>query len=132
MEKHPPMKTLSSLYRSALLAQTAETPFDRRETFHLRYQVYCLERAFEPNEECRDCVESDDHDDRAIHFITRYRHTGRALGVTRLVMDHSDAPLPIEAHGIATVNHVLDRQRGMVRRLGVVSRMAVIRGMKTL
>jgi|GEM_PF-1488083 len=126
------MKTLSSLYRSALLAQTAETSFERREAFHLRYQVYCLERGFEPIEECRDGVETDAHDDRAIHFITRYRHTGRALGVTRLVMDHSDAPLPIEAHGIAAVNHELDRQRGMGRRLGEVSRLAVTRELKQL
>jgi N-acyl-L-homoserine lactone synthetase len=68
--------------------ELADTPALRREAFRLRYQVYCVERAFEVGQ---DGLEWDQYDDFARHAIVRCRHSGEVMGTVRLVLPKSPA-----------------------------------------
>lgn len=128
------MKNLTTLYRSSLQAHTATTTAERNEAFRLRYQVYCLERGFEPPGMSGKQIETDTYDKNAIHFLTRYRATRSVLGVTRLVVDQADtaSSLPIESHAIPGVETALNELRADGHRLAEVSRLAVTRDLGSL
>lgn len=128
------MKNLPALYRSSLQAHTVKTAVERDEAYRLRYRVYCLERGFEPPATGSDKIETDAHDAHAVHFLARHRFTGNALGVTRLVIDNQKQPgsLPIEQHGIATVDQQLEDLRSMGHTVAEVSRLAVTRDLSQL
>lgn len=127
------MNSLTALYQSRLQVLTATSKADRKEAFRLRHQVYCIERGFEPPAE--NSVETDDHDDTALHFITRHRYNRRVLGVTRLIMDEhaSGRRLPIEAHELPSVRSHLADLRGLsTAKVAEVSRLAVTRDVARL
>jgi len=63
------------------------SPDQLEDVFRLRYQVYCLERGFEPAENGR---ESDAFDPFARHALIRHRATRQAVGTVRLIV-----PAPI-------------------------------------
>ncbi len=74
----------------------AETPEDRQEAYRLRYQVYCLERGFEPGQ---NGLEMDEYDGYAPHVLLRVRATGQVIGTVRLVTTSRFDPeilLPME------------------------------------
>ena len=60
----------------------AKTDDELDEVFRLRYQVYCLERGFEPAVGGR---EIDRFDRLAVHALLRHRVSGQPLGTVRLV-----------------------------------------------
>src|SRR3974377_1386970 len=84
----------------------AATPTLRREAYRVRYQVYCVENAFEdPEQHISDC-ESDDEDDRSIHTLLLHRRTNEIAGTTRVILPDERRPLPV-----ATLLHGSDRRR---------------------
>lgn len=62
--------------------ETAQTKDQLEEAFRLRYQVYCLERSFEPG---LNGMESDEFDDLAHHVLLRHRESQQVVGTVRLV-----------------------------------------------
>jgi N-acyl-L-homoserine lactone synthetase len=65
------------------------------EVHRLRYQVYCLERGFEP---ARDGRESDPADAFSTHALVRERATGQAVGTVRLIapgLGDGEARMPV-------------------------------------
>ncbi len=79
-----------------ILADSAEA---RRIHYRLRYQVYCLEQAWEPVSRFPDGEEKDEFDDRAVHFMIRNRFTGDWIAALRVVLPGEDL-LPIESLGV--------------------------------
>jgi len=69
--------------------ETADHSSLVREACRLRYQVYCLERKYEPGQ---GQTETDDFDDRARHVVLRHRETGMVIGTVRLVLMSPSAP----------------------------------------
>jgi N-acyl-L-homoserine lactone synthetase len=69
--------------REEASVELADTPDLRREAYRLRYQVYCVERAFEAGQ---NGMERDKYDDFASHAIVRWRNTGVVVGTVRLVL----------------------------------------------
>ncbi|HUN43418.1 MAG TPA: PEP-CTERM/exosortase system-associated acyltransferase [Acetobacteraceae bacterium] len=63
--------------------ELADTPAARREAFALRYQVYCIERNYEPG---YNGIEQDGYDDSAVHAVARWRQTGKVIGTVRLIL----------------------------------------------
>jgi N-acyl-L-homoserine lactone synthetase len=59
------------------------SPDELDDVFRLRFQVYCLERGFEPADNGR---ESDAFDPFARHALVRHRGTRQAVGTVRLVV----------------------------------------------
>lgn len=76
-----------------ILADTAEA---RRIHYRLRYQVYCLEQAWECADQFPDGEEKDEYDPRAVHFLVRDRRTGQWTATLRVVLP-GEEPLPIES-----------------------------------
>jgi N-acyl amino acid synthase of PEP-CTERM/exosortase system len=62
----------------------ANTPELLRIAHSIRYQVYCVERAFESDEH-RNGLEIDPFDERAIHSLIIHRASGEAAGTVRLI-----------------------------------------------
>lgn len=60
-----------------------------RKAFELRYQVYCLERGFEPGV---GGLEKDEFDSNARHVLLRRRDTREVLGTVRVVLPRPEAP----------------------------------------
>jgi N-acyl-L-homoserine lactone synthetase len=60
----------------------ADTPELLEEVFRLRYQVYCVERAFEPGRNGKEC---DEFDSRARHVLLVHRASGDPIGTVRVI-----------------------------------------------
>jgi N-acyl-L-homoserine lactone synthetase len=63
--------------------EIARTPESLNEVFRLRYQVYCLERKFEPG---ANGIETDEFDATSRHVLLRHRESNEPLGTVRLVI----------------------------------------------
>jgi N-acyl amino acid synthase of PEP-CTERM/exosortase system len=66
-----------------------ETAEQLTESFRLRYEVYCVENAFEDPAQNPNSMETDSCDARALHSLLRRRGSDRVLGTVRLIL-----PLP--------------------------------------
>lgn len=75
----------------AVIADTTES---RLIHYHLRYQVYCLEKQFEPSERFDNCLEIDSFDQHSVHFLIQHKASGNWVGAARLVIGEP-AQLPI-------------------------------------
>lgn len=67
--------------------ESAETKEELEEAFRLRYQVYCLERNFEPG---LNGIETDEFDATARHVLLRHRESRQVIGTVRLVPPRTD------------------------------------------
>ncbi|HEY2540862.1 MAG TPA: PEP-CTERM/exosortase system-associated acyltransferase, partial [Stellaceae bacterium] len=76
----------------------ADTPDLRDLAYRLRYQVYCVENAFEDPTRCSGKREADEDDDRSVHTLLVHRQSGAVAGTARLILPHpgSGRVLPIE------------------------------------
>jgi len=98
----PESNASSRLYESYLNnfkiveANTAEL---RELSYRLRYQVYCVENAFEDAAANSGELESDAYDDYSVHALVMHRPTGMAAGTVRLILPGADLepPLPFLA-----------------------------------
>jgi N-acyl-L-homoserine lactone synthetase len=98
----------------------ADTPGLLDEVFRLRYQVYCLEKGFEPG--CNN-KEIDEFDSRAGHVLLVHRESGEPIGTARVVPSGPSAGL----HGLPMTSICAP---GLMRHLpplttGEISRFAV-------
>lgn len=102
----------------------------RARAYHARYQVYCREFQFEPEENCPNQMEQDEFDAQARHCLLVHKPTGIAVGCVRLVMPHPvepDSPLPFERYCRHSLNpQLVDLDAIDRRRIGEFSRLAVI------
>src|SRR5579863_51804 len=80
------------LYDSYFEIGPAETAEQLMAAFRLRYEVYCVENAFENPADNPFGMETDAHDSRALHSLLLRRGTGEVLGTVRLI-------LPLSARG---------------------------------
>lgn len=67
------------------------------ELFKLRYDVYCIERAFLNPDDSYDGMEFDDYDDSATHFAA-YTMDEALIGTVRLVTPRAPRAFPLELH----------------------------------
>jgi len=66
-----------------IIADTAES---KKTHYHLRYQVYCLDVAFEDASMYPDRMEWDEYDQSSVHFLVRSRVTGHWVGAMRMIL----------------------------------------------
>lgn len=70
----------------------ATTPELLRKAYRLRYQVYCVENAFEDPGQQIDHSEIDEYDDRAVHTLLVHRRSGEVVGTSRVILPHKGEP----------------------------------------
>lgn len=96
------------------------------EALRLRYQVYCLENAYENAAAFPDGMERDQYDLRSLHSLLVHRHSNQVAGTVRLIRPDPHQPLeslPIDA----LCAEALLRDQTVLPRHGIaeVSRFAV-------
>jgi N-acyl amino acid synthase of PEP-CTERM/exosortase system len=73
-------------YRSIFASSIADRIEDRADCFRIRFQVYCIDNAFEDPEDNPDGLETDTYDSHSVHSLLTQRSTGNAIGTVRLVL----------------------------------------------
>jgi len=92
-------KSLREAYDQYFQVVRAETDDLREWSYRLRYQVYCIENAFEPVAENPGERETDRYDPQSVHSLLVHHPTGTVVGTTRLILprvNDSAIPLPVE------------------------------------
>ena len=87
---------ISKLYTRHFDVLRADTPALLDRVYELRYQVYCVENAFEDPAENLGGREIDADDDRAAHVLLIHRDSGQAAGTARVIFPDHRRPLPIQ------------------------------------
>lgn len=82
-------------YESYFRTQRADTHALIRTAQAIRYQVYCLERRFESEDDHKDCLERDAHDALSVHSLIFHRPTSDAIGTARLILPGTGTSLPV-------------------------------------
>jgi N-acyl amino acid synthase of PEP-CTERM/exosortase system len=77
---------LVDLYNQYFEVIHAESTEQIRECFRLRYQVYCVENAFEDPLQNPGGLETDEFDSAALHSMLRHRPSGKIVGTVRLLL----------------------------------------------
>lgn len=125
---------LTETYHDYFDIEIADTPALIRESYALRYQVYCVENPFENADEFPEQLEKDAYDERSVHGLVRYRPRDLVVATVRLVLpDAQDprAPFPIEAHCAQSIAQSGLNARMLPRRsLAEISRFAVSKELK--
>ena len=107
----------------------ADSPTLLDDVHQLRYQVYCLERGFEP---AKDGRESDPADAFSIHALVRERATGQAVGTVRLIapgLAGGEARMPLcEITGSAPWRHLPRAATGEISRFALSKRVRAEHG----
>ena len=73
-------------YKSIFASSIADRIEDRADCFRIRYQVYCIDNAFEDPEDNPNGLETDTYDSHSVHSLLTHRSTGNAIGTVRLVL----------------------------------------------
>lgn len=84
------MSSLKDIYNQYFDVLRADTPALLDQVYRLRYQVYCIENAFEPIAENPNERETDQYDDRSLHSLLVHRPTGAFVGTVRLILPDND------------------------------------------
>jgi N-acyl amino acid synthase of PEP-CTERM/exosortase system len=87
---------MSRLYTNHFDVIRADTPALLDRVYEIRYQVYCLENAFEDPAQNLGGREIDTDDDRAAHVLLIHRESGEAAGTARVIFPDRRRPLPVE------------------------------------
>lgn len=84
----PPPKDarLTDLFDHWFETKTATTADEVEQAYRLRYQVYCVENAYEEASNNPDGLERDAFDQHAVHSILIHRPTQTTMGAVRLVL----------------------------------------------
>jgi N-acyl-L-homoserine lactone synthetase len=123
----------------------ADTPKLVQAACRLRYQVYCLERGFEPG---NNGIETDEFDSRAHHVLLIHRDSGEPIGTSRVIpatsgggfddlpMTSACAPgllrnLPIRTTGEIS-RFAVSKRRRMSCRAGALIRLGLMQGILRL
>ncbi len=95
-----------------------------RETFRVRYEIYCEECAFLPAARYPDGLERDEYDDHSVHFAAFA--DGEVIGTVRMVR-HSPLGYPLHRHcNVLYVDEAALPQDGLIE----VSRLALRRSFR--
>jgi N-acyl amino acid synthase of PEP-CTERM/exosortase system len=105
----------------------ASTPEQKTIHYRIRYQVYCLEKGFEPPEKFTNAMEIDDYDQDAVHFIVKCLRTGEWIGAFRILIDQP-SKLPMSKMVVLDQN---EQVRGE-SHIAEFSRLAILRPFQNL
>jgi N-acyl-L-homoserine lactone synthetase len=123
----------------------ADTPELIADVFRLRYQIYCVEKGYEPG---YDGMESDEFDSDARHVLLIHRASGEPVGTVRIVPPSPSSGLhglPMAAACPPSVmrnlpprttgeisRFALSKQRRMSCRAGAMVRLGLMQGIVRL
>ncbi len=126
MDSNPIVDTFTKYFQTV----RALTPQLGELAYNIRYQVYCQEFKYEPEENFPDQQERDEYDQQSQHCLIIHKPTGIAAGCVRLIVagkSNPSLPLPFERHCSHTLNPaIMDLSKLDRFSFGEISRLAVI------
>jgi N-acyl amino acid synthase of PEP-CTERM/exosortase system len=93
------MNNLFEVFHRHFSVIPANSPDLQDQAHAIRYQVYCVENAFEDPQQHPSGRERDHYDDRAIQSLVLHPESKHYIGAVRLIMadpDNHEAPFPVE------------------------------------
>ena len=93
------MSDLHNTFHNHFDVVSADTIGLMETAFRIRYQVYCVEKAFEDAAAFPDQMETDEYDMHSAHSLVRCKTSGQYTGMVRLVLPDPvdmNKPLPME------------------------------------
>lgn len=87
----------------------ARTPHLRLEAFRLRYQVYCVENAFEDPSQHIGGLETDIYDEHSAHALLIHETSGQVCGCVRLILPGRAQALPSRALLTPATQNLFDK-----------------------
>jgi N-acyl amino acid synthase of PEP-CTERM/exosortase system len=105
MDSSMPTQDFGASYTNYFDLLRADTPELLDEAYRLRYQVYCVEHAFENPAEHSNGRETDVDDDRSVHALLVHRRTGTYAGTVRVIL-----PSHHEPHRVLPIQRILPSQ----------------------
>ena len=78
--------TVLEYYTSVFASSVAERIDQRLDCFRTRFQVYCIDNAFEDPDDNPDGLDTDAYDSHSVHSLLTHRSTGNTIGTVRLVL----------------------------------------------
>jgi N-acyl amino acid synthase of PEP-CTERM/exosortase system len=118
-------------YNSVFASSVAERIDQRLDCFRTRFQVYCIDNAFEDPDDNPDGLETDAYDGHSVHSLLTHRSTGNTIGTVRLVLplDGSDRrPLPMQRIAGAVASDAL--APFPIARTGEISRFSIVKSFR--
>ena len=118
--------SLTDSFQQYFAAELATSPEQKRDSYRIRYRVYCEEFQYESAENCAGRLEVDEFDEHSFHCLIRHRSTERAAACVRLVALDKNRLMPIEKHCLESISpeyrKILEGDRQQVCE---ISRLAV-------
>lgn len=87
LSPEPQLVDYFNLLYSVVPADTDELV---KETFRLRYQVYCIENEFENPSKTSHQLETDEFDSNSVHSIIKYNKAGQSIGSVRMILPNKN------------------------------------------
>lgn len=117
---------MGNYFDSAFSLIIANTPKLQQEVYKIRYQVYCQELQYEPQENFPNQMEKDKFDERSIHILLKYKPSDSYIACVRIVLadpNQPEEPFPFEIICQHNVNFNQQPRNNFfeISRLAVVS-----------
>lgn len=120
--------SLKDVYYKYFFGVPANSPERVRKAFHLRHQVYCVDRAFEPTNPEHPDLEFDAFDAHSLQSLLIHRPTLEVAGAVRLVLprpESSEPSLPIQL--VCSEPMIRDPRQFPLAHVGEISRFCISR-----
>lgn len=117
--------SLCHLYKKWFDVVPADTPERLAEAYRLRYQVYCVENAFENAAEHPDGLERDQYDRHSVHSLLVHRASGAVAGTVRLILPVAGGIDALPISRVCDAAALRDCARLPPERTAEISRFAV-------
>ena len=118
-------------YNSIFASSVADRSDQRLDCFRIRFQVYCIDNAFEDPDDNPDGLETDACDGHSVQSLLTHRSTGSAIGTVRLVLPRNGGerrPLPMQRIAGAVASDAL--APFPIARTGEVSRVSIVKSFR--
>ena len=118
-------------YNSVFASSVAERIDQRLDCFRTRFQVYCIDNAFEDPDDNPDGLETDAYDGHSVHSLLTHRSTGNTIGTVRLVLPRDGGerrPLPMQRIAGAVASDAL--APFPIARTGEISRFSIVKSFR--
>lgn len=125
-ESEPAPERLLDTYRRWFEVVPANTPELLTQAYRLRYQVYCVENAFEDPNDNPGELEQDSFDSRSVHSLLIHRPSGTVAGTVRIVLPDRENPTQSFAMQQITDDPALDDPvRFPIGKMAEISRFSI-------
>jgi N-acyl amino acid synthase of PEP-CTERM/exosortase system len=84
--------SFTNTYHNTFELVRADSPILKEKAYRLRHKVYCEEHGYECPTDKGSFMESDEFDDRSLHFLLMHKVSHETVGTLRVILPHDEQP----------------------------------------